>query len=122
MNNMNGIENLRKYILAKYGGFAKFSKKEHFSTQYLETILNKKDILYEIGVGLKVARALNIDAEKLFCYCEIVPLKSENPEDSEEEQIKPIDDIIKEKYFTLTEEERKKALDYAEFIFETGSG
>ena len=120
-NDKNNI--LKKYIICKYGSIAKFLKKEKFSPHYLETVLEKSDIFYEIGIGIKICAVLNIDAEKLFCHGKIVELKksSHDNNDSATENLS-LDDIIKAKYAGLSKDERKKVLDFADYIFEEGNG
>ena len=121
MNNRNDI--LKKYIINKYGSIAKFLKKEKFPPGHLETILQKDDIFNEISMGLKICAALNIDAKKLFCHNEIVEtdkLKSEAQKIQDENL--SLDDIIKNKYAGLDEDNRKKTLEYANYIFENGNG
>ena len=124
MNNKNNI--LKKYIINKYGSISKFLKKEQFSPYHLETVLQKNDIFYEIGVGINICAVLNIDAKRLFCYNEIVEISPAN-EDKNEIRENPdvksdlsLDDIIKEKYADLNKENRKKVLDYANYILENG--
>ena len=113
---------LKQYILNKYGSIAKFLKKEKFSPQDLETVFNNNNIFHEMGMGIKICRALNIDAERLFCHNEIAALKSGSEENADGSLNMPLDDIIKEKFALLSDEKRKKALDYADFIFENGDG
>jgi len=121
MGNTNDI--LKKYIIKKYGGITKFLKKEKFSPRYLEIMLQKNDVFYEIGIGVKVCAVLNIDAKRLFCDGEIVETdKLENGAGEKPNENLSIDDIIKEKYASLDEDNRKKALDYANYIFENGIG
>jgi len=114
MNNKNEI--LRKYIIDKYGSIPKFLKKEKFSQYCLETVLQKNDIFYEIGIGIKICAALNIDAEELFCRNKIIELNNGASENMS------TDDIIKEKFADLDEDDRKKVLEFADYIFETGNG
>ena len=110
---------LKKYIADKYGSISKFLKKENFSFQGFETALNKKDIFHEIAVGLRVCGYLKIDAAELFCNNEIVSTEPPNNEDDKESK-KSLDEIIKEKYAELSGDDRKKALDFADYIFKNG--
>jgi len=116
MKNKNDI--LKKYIINKYGSILKFLKKEKISPYYLETVLQKNDIFYEISIGVKVCSVLNIDANSLFCYEEILELPNNISQNTAENLT--VDDIIKEKYLNLNPEERKKVFDYANYIFENG--
>ena len=111
---------LKKYILIKYGSVANFVKKENFSKQDLETVFQKSDIFYEIGMGIKVCDGLSIDAEKLFCRNEILALDNGNAETPVDSANLSLDDAIKEEYAKLSPDERKKALDFANLILETG--
>jgi len=121
MNNKNDKNNiLKKYIIGKYGSTAKFIKKEKFPPHYLETVLQKNDIFYELGIGIKICSVLNIDAERLFCHNEIVELEIETPDNTDENL--SLDDIIKEKYVNLDDIQRKKVLDFADYIFINGNG
>ena len=125
MNNKNDRNNiLKNYIIKRYGGIAKFLKKEKFPQCDLETVLQKNDIFYEIGIGLKICGFLNIDAERLFCHSEILELErfEEKPDENIIDLSLPLDDIIKEKYANLSDDDRKKVLEYADYIFETGNG
>ena len=121
MINKNDI--LKKYIINKYGSIAKFLKKEQFSPNRLETVLQKNDIFHEISIGVKICAVLNIDAKMLFCHNKIIEkdkLKNGGRENPYENL--SLDDIIKEKYANLSEEDRKKVLDFANYIFEIGDG
>jgi len=119
MKIMKNNDILKDYIIKKYGSISKFLKKEKFSHQDLETVLQKKDIFREIGIAIKICRFLNIDTAKLFCRHEIFFLENEK-DNASEDLNKSSDDIIKEKYAKLNEEDRKKALDFADHIFENG--
>lgn len=117
-NNKNEI--LKEYIVNKYGGLTKFANKEKFSMQYLETVIDKKDIFHEIGIGIKVCEYLNIDAEKLFCENVIAVTENSEKDTADAYVGKSLDDIIKEKYAKLSEENQKKALDFTEYILANG--
>jgi hypothetical protein len=95
-------------------------KKENFSKQDLETVFQKNDIFYEIGIGIKVCDGLNIDAEKLFCRNEILALENGNVENTIDIANLSLDDAIKEEYAKLSPDERQKALDFANLILENG--
>ena len=114
---MKNNDTLKKYITDKYGGAKKFLKKENFSPQDLETMLHKKDIFHEISIAVKVCGFLNIDAVKLFCENEIAILEKENADKYSDLSL---DEVIKEKYAELNADGQKKALDYANYIFENG--
>jgi hypothetical protein len=109
---------LREYIKEKYGSEYKFLKKEKFPPQDLELILDKKDIFYEIGIGIRVCDFLNIDAFKLFCRNEAAIKENSGKKDAG--QNLSLDDRIKEKYAELSKDKQKKARDYADYIFENG--
>jgi len=117
---MKKNDTLKKYILNKYGSVANFVKKENFSKQDLETVFQKSDIFYEIGIGIKVCGGLNIDAERLFCRNEILVLENESPENAVGPTNLSLDDAIKEEYAKLSPDERQKALDFANLILENG--
>ena len=117
---MKKNDTLKKYILTKYGSVSKFVKKENFSKQDLETVFQKNDIFYEIGIGIKVCGGLNIDAEKLFFRNEILVLENKIAENAVELINISLDDAIKEEYAKLSPDERKKALDFANLILENG--
>ena len=117
---MKKNDTLKKYILTKYGSVAKFVKKENFSKQDLETVFEKNDIFYEIGIGIKVCDGLNIDAERLFCRNEILALENDNIAPAVDFASLSLDDAIKEEYAKLSPDERQKALDFANLILENG--
>jgi len=117
-NNKNDI--LKKYIIDKYGSIAKFLRKEKFPPYSLETVFQKNDIFYEMGIGINICRVLNIDAGKLFCHEEIVELGNGKSNDTGSSF--SMDDIIKEKYANLNADERKRVSDYTDYIFENGGG
>ena len=118
---MKETDILKKYIADKYGSISKFLKKEKFSYQDLDTVFGRKYTFHEIAVGLAVCGYLKIDAAELFCHNEIVSseTEAENGENDKDSK-KSLDDIIKEKYAGLSEDKRKKALDFADYIFENG--
>ena len=124
MNNKSEL--LKNYIIKKYGSIPKFIKKEKFCPRQLETVLQKNGIFHEIGAAVKLCAFLNIDAERLFCRAEIVETdktdKSGNDAKKDPADNLPLNDRIKEKYAKLTEADRKKVLDYANYIFENGNG
>lgn len=91
---MKNNDILKKYIIDKYGNIPKFLKKENFSPQDLETVLHKKDVFHEVGIGIKICGFLNIDAEKLFCRNEIDVLEN-NKDKASEDLNMSLDDIIK---------------------------
>ena len=107
---------LKKYITDKYGSIVKFLKKEKFSPQDLETVLQKKDIFHEIGIGIKLCRFLNIGAVKLFCQKEL--LIRENAGDENTNKNLSLDDVIKEKYANLNTDERQKLLAYVDHMIQ----
>ena len=108
---------LKKYIISKYGSISKFLKKEKFPHQHLEIMLDKKDVFYAIGIGVKICGFLNIDAVKLFCENEIAAIESIEKKNAD---TKPsLDDIIKEKYAKLDGEKQKKVIEYANYIFDS---
>jgi len=112
---------LKKYIMDKYGSLSKFSKKEKYSPQHLEIMIEKKDVFHEISIGLRVCKFLKIDAGRLFCEKEIVSAENGKNGDEEERFAKlSLDDKIKEKYAELDEESQQKVLDYVEYIYENG--
>jgi len=113
---MNKNDILKKYIIDKYGSIVKFLKKEKFSPQDLETVLRKKDIFHEIGIGIKVCGFLNIDPVKLFCRQELIVLESTSGENTEVKL--SLDDTIKEKYASLNADEQKELLDYVEYMIQ----
>ena len=113
---------LQKYIIDKYGSIAKFLKKEKFSRQELEIVFQKKEFFHELSIGVKICGVLNIDAVRLFCKNEIAVLENGKEKELNETSNMSLDDIIKEKYSQLDEDDRKKALDYAEYIFKNGDG
>ena len=121
MINKNDI--LKKYIINKYGSVGKFLKKTNFPPYQLETVLQKDDIFHEISIGVKICAFLNIDARRLFCGGEIVEL--DKPDDGGLENLYEnlsVDELIKIKYLNLSEDDRKKAADFADYIFENGDG
>jgi len=110
---------LKKYIINKYGSVSKFLKKEKFPQQHLEIMLDKRDVFHQIGIGLKVCGFLNIDAAKLFCGNEIAAAETGGEKNQDADMSGwSIDEIIKEKYARLSEDERKKTLEYANDVFE----
>ena len=58
---------LKQFIIEKYGSISKFTKKEKVPRGDVEIILNKEAIFNEMNIGMKVCKALDIDAEELFC-------------------------------------------------------
>ena len=63
--NMSSV--LKEFIIEKYGSISKFTRKEKLPRGDVEVILHKADIFNEMNIGMKVCRALRIDAEELFC-------------------------------------------------------
>ncbi|MCL2095821.1 MAG: hypothetical protein FWH10_02830 [Oscillospiraceae bacterium] len=113
-------EVLKKYITDTYGSLAKFSRKESFSRQRLQIILEKKDVFHELSIGVRVCAYLNIDASSLFCENIITPALK-NAEETPDKNVPaalPLNDRIKENYFELDGAQRQKVLDYADYIFE----
>ena len=109
---------LKKYIRDKYGSTSKFLKKEKFSHQHLEIMLDKKDVFHEIGIAVKVCCFLGIDASKLFC--EKIIASAEKDGNENPEPVLSLDDMIKEKYAGLSKDKRKKILEYADYIYANG--
>jgi len=119
---------IKKYIADKYGSVNIFLKKQKFPQQRLETVLQKSGIFYEISIGIRVCGVLRIEAAELFCRNEIVPLKHNDTENTDTNKNKnpnkniSLDDAIKKKYARLSAANRKKVLDYADFVFENPAG
>jgi len=108
---------MKKYIITKYGSISKFLRKEKFSPQYLEIMLDKKDVFHQIGIGIRVCGFLNINAVKLFCNNQIALTEKAEKEITDADL--SLDEIIKQKYAELDKDKRKKVLDYANHIFES---
>ena len=117
---------LRNHIMETYGTLARFRYKYKIPKHYTDIALEKKDFFHIIEIGLNLCSVLEIDPVKLFCEKEILVLTKEKTTDEILKDIETLynssDDIIKEQYILLSEEDRKKALEYADFLYEHGDG
>ena len=128
---------IKEFIIEKYGSISQFTRKEKVPRGDVEIILHKADIFNEMNIGMKVCKALEIDAEELFCRGNIrttdvsaVPadasnlsnfsknLSGNNPgginsgiNGSMREDM-PSDEIIREKCLKLGGAEQRKILDF----------
>ena len=112
---------LKDYIIQKYGSISKFACKENFSKQSLELLFQKKDFFYELGAVIKICGVLGIDPVKLFCGGEIASIENKKTEE-EFFSAMPLDEIIRYKYAMLSEGDRQKTLEYADYILAIGDG
>ena len=122
---MNPADILKKYITDKYGSIFKFSNAEKFFPHDLEIIFQRKDFFRSFITGVKIYREFGESAEEIFCGDIKVTGGGKNspPDSSPDTDITDmidIIDVIAEKFMKLSGDERQKALDYADFIFERG--
>ena len=123
---------IKEFIIEKYGSISKFTKKEKVPRGDVEIILHKADIFNEMNIGMKVCKALDIDAEELFCRGNIRTTSVSNglTENNSDNLNKidngynivnaglPSDDIIREKCLKLGGAEQRKILDFINSILE----
>ena len=134
----NKAKNIKEFIIEKYGSISKFTKKEKVPRGDVEIILHKADIFKEMNIGMKVCKALDIDAEELFCRGNIINTRT--AAGSAESDLKnidgigdknsinsidgimskdiPSDEIIREKCLKLGGAEQRKILDFINSILE----
>ena len=111
---------LKEFIIGKYGSISKFTRKEKVARGDVEVILHKAEIFNEMNIGMKVCKALNIDAEELFFKGNII-----SKTDSNVSSINNVHDnmlseeIIKAKCLKLGIDEQKKILDFINKILES---
>jgi len=103
---------LKEFIIEKYGSISKFTRKEKVPRGDVEVLLHKADIFTEMNIGMKVCKALNIDAEELFFKGNILS-KTADSSDS-----MPSEEIIKAKCLKLGAEEQRRILEFINKILE----
>jgi len=103
---------LKDFIIEKYGSISKFTRKEKVPRGDVEVILHKADIFNEMNIGMKVCKALDIDAEELFFKGNILSKTAGRTDDM------PSEEIIKAKCLKLGAEEQKRILDFINKILE----
>ncbi|MCL2773865.1 MAG: hypothetical protein FWD71_10995 [Oscillospiraceae bacterium] len=110
---------LKEFIIGKYGSISKFTRKEKVSRGDLEVILHKADIFTEMNIGMKVCKALNIDAEELFFKGNIISKTDDsfNSINNTYDNM-PLEEIIRAKCLKLGTEEQQKILDFINNILE----
>jgi len=120
------------YIMEHYGSVINFEDMSGISRIDVNAVLLKDNVSDEIGIGLKLCKALNIDIEKLVLENQIVEIEDVKPAHVPEKSDKPVrsgksnrpvkpnnaaaKNEIYNKCMRLSEIEKRKVLDYIENI------